>query len=73
MTAKLFGTQHVFYAILSLVLCYRTLAGSTIMLLTIPWAGAMILGRVDIVDKSGIDGQVSKFKPSSFWKSVKQI
>jgi Ca2+/Na+ antiporter len=46
-----------------------TLAGSTIMLLTIPWFGAMILGRVDIVNKKGIDGQCSRFKLSSFWKS----
>jgi hypothetical protein len=45
-----------------------TLAGSTIMLLTIPWLGGIILGRVDIVNKEGIDKKCSRFSIKSFWK-----
>ena len=47
-----------------------TLAGSTIMLLTIPWFGGLILGRVDIIRKVGRDGKCSKFTFSSLWKQV---
>ena len=47
-----------------------TLAGSTIMLLTIPWFGGLILGRVDIVGKVGRDGRCSKFTLPSLWKQV---
>lgn len=45
-----------------------TLAGSTIMLLTIPWFGGLILGRVDIVGGRGVDEKCSKFTLSSLWK-----
>ena len=40
------------------------------MLLTIPWVGGIILGRVDIINKQGVDGKCSKLKLSSLWKSV---
>ncbi|XP_003386706.1 PREDICTED: uncharacterized protein LOC100632705 [Amphimedon queenslandica] len=46
-----------------------TLAGSTIMLLTIPWVGGLILGRVDIINKQGVDNKCSKLEVSSLWKS----
>ncbi|XP_065890045.1 uncharacterized protein [Dysidea avara] len=45
-----------------------TLAGSTIMLLTIPWLGSLILGRVDIINGQGRDKQCSPFTLSSLWK-----
>jgi hypothetical protein len=45
-----------------------TLAGSTIMLLTLPWLGSIILGRVDIVHGQGIDGVTKKFTIMSFLK-----
>jgi hypothetical protein len=40
-----------------------TLAGSTIMLLTIPWLGGLLIGRCDINPSSGdaIDKKCSKF------------
>ena len=47
-----------------------TLAGSTIMLLTIPWLGGLILGRVDIINGEGKDKQTSKFSIKSFYKQV---
>jgi Ca2+/Na+ antiporter len=47
-----------------------TLAGSTIMLLTLPWLGSIILGRVDIVHGQGIDGVTKKFTIMSFLKQV---
>lgn len=37
-----------------------TLAGSTIMLLTLPWLGSLILGRVDILNGIGKDETRSK-------------
>eukprot|EP00731_Ephydatia_muelleri_P014631 Em0008g351a len=43
-----------------------TLAGSTIMLLTVPWVAAMFLARVDIVKGKGVNGQCGRLKPSSF-------
>ena len=49
---------------------FRTLAGSTIMLLTLPWLGSIILGRVDIVNKQGKDGVTTKFTVNSFVKQV---
>ena len=36
------------------------------MLLTIPWFGALLLGRVDIVNKQGRDNKLSKFRLNSF-------
>lgn len=45
-----------------------TLAGSTIMLLTLPWLGGLILGRVDIINGEGKDKQTSKFSIKSFYK-----
>ena len=48
----------------------RTLAGSTIMLLTLPWLGSLILGRVDLVNGVGKDLQCSRFTPKSFYKQV---
>ena len=55
----------------NLISClHSTLAGSTIMLLTVPWIAAMWLGRVDIVKGKGIDGQCSKLKCSSFVTQV---
>ena len=47
-----------------------TLAGSTVMLLTLPWVGSLILGRVDIVNGQGVDEQTSRFSVKSFWKQV---
>ncbi|CAI7991497.1 hypothetical protein GBAR_LOCUS764 [Geodia barretti] len=38
------------------------------MLLTLPWLGSIILGRVDIVNKQGKDGVTSKFTVNSFVK-----
>ncbi len=52
---------------------YRTLAGSTIMLLTLPWLGSLILGRVDLVHGQGVDEKTSKFTIKSFWKQVSII
>ena len=49
---------------------HSTLAGSTIMLLTIPWLGSLILGRVDIINGQGRDKQCSPFTLSSLWKQV---
>ena len=49
----------------------RTLAGSTIMLLTLPWLGSLILGRVDIVRGVGKDETRSKFTLKSFFKQVR--
>lgn len=40
------------------------------MLLTIPWVGGLILGRVDIINKQGVDNKCSKLELSSLWKSV---
>ena len=48
----------------------RTLAGSTIMLLTLPWLGSLILGRVDIVQGVGKDETRSKFSLKSFLHQV---
>ncbi|XP_064385229.1 uncharacterized protein LOC135334107 [Halichondria panicea] len=45
-----------------------TLAGSTIMLLTLPWLGSLILARVDLVHGQGVDERTSKFTIKSFWK-----
>lgn len=45
-----------------------TLAGSTIMLLTIPWLGSLILGRVDIINGQGKDQQCSPLSISNLWK-----
>lgn len=39
------------------------------MLLTLPWFGGLILGRVDIINGQGKDEQLSKFKLSSFIKT----
>ena len=47
-----------------------TLAGSTIMLLTLPWLGGLILGRVDIINGEGKDKTTSKFSIKSFYKQV---
>ena len=55
---------------LQFTLLYSTLAGSTIMLLTIPWFGGLILGRVDIVGGRGVDEKCSRFTLSSLWKQV---
>ena len=49
---------------------FRTLAGSTIMLLTLPWLGGLILGRVDIISGVGRDNQCSRFTLKSFYKQV---
>ena len=51
----------------------RTLAGSTIMLLTLPWLGSLILGRVDRVNGVGQDLQCSRFTPKSFYKQVQNV
>ncbi len=40
------------------------------MLLTLPWLGSLILGRVDIVDGVGVDGTTSKFTINSFLNQV---
>ena len=40
------------------------------MLLTLPWLGGLILGRVDIVNGEGQDKQTSKFSLKSFYKQV---
>lgn len=48
----------------------RTLAGSTIMLLTLPWLGGLILGRVDIVNGVGRDNKCSPFTLKSFFNQV---
>ena len=56
-----------------IVLCCRTLAGSTIMLLTLPWLGSLILARVDLVHGQGVDERTSKFTIKSFWKQVSII
>ena len=40
------------------------------MLLTLPWLGSLILGRVDIVNGEGRDGQVSRFNLKSFINQV---
>ena len=39
------------------------------MLLTIPWFGGLLLGRVDIVNKQGRDNKLSKFRLNSFINS----
>lgn len=49
---------------------YSTLAGSTIMLLTLPWLGSIILGRVDIIHRQGKDGVTKRFTIMSFFKQV---
>lgn len=40
------------------------------MLLTIPWLGSLILGRVDIVNGVGMDETTSKFNIKSFINQV---
>ena len=40
------------------------------MLLTLPWLGSLILGRVDIVNGEGRDEQVSRFNLKSFINQV---
>lgn len=54
-----------------LKLFHRTLAGSTIMLLTLPWLGSLLLGRVDIVNGVGVDETTSKFTLKSFLNQVR--
>ncbi len=43
------------------------------MLLTLPWLGSLILGRVDLVHGQGVDETTSKFTIKSFWKQVSII
>lgn len=43
------------------------------MLLTLPWLGSLILGRVDIIDGVGKDETTSKFSLKSFYKQVRTI
>ena len=62
-----------FFVILVSLFCYfnlSTLAGSTIMLLTLPWLGSIILGRVEIVRGQAKDGLRKKFTIKSFYKQV---
>ena len=40
------------------------------MLLTIPWFGGLILGRVDIIGGVGRDGKCSRLSLQSLWKQV---
>ena len=40
------------------------------MLLTIPWLGSILLGRVDIINGQGRDGVAAKFTLKSFIKQV---
>lgn len=40
------------------------------MLLTLPWLGSIILGRVDIIHRQGKDGVTKKFTIMSFLKQV---
>lgn len=40
------------------------------MLLTIPWLGGLILGRVDVINGIGKDQTRSKFTLNSFFKQV---
>jgi len=49
---------------------FRTLAGSTIMLLTLPWLGSLIIGRVDIINGVGKDETTSRFSIKSFVNQV---
>lgn len=44
-----------------------TLAGSTIMLLTVPWFGSLLLGRCDIVNGKSVDSQCAKFNCKRSW------
>ena len=43
------------------------------MLLTLPWFGSLILGRVDLVHGVGVDKQTSKFSIKSLWKQVSAV
>ncbi len=40
------------------------------MLLTLPWLGSLILGRVDIINGVGQDDTRSKFTSKSFFSQV---
>ena len=63
----------VFMYSMSVLHIHSTLAGSTIMLLTIPWLGSLILGRVDIINGQGKDKTCSPFRLSSLWTQVRTI
>lgn len=43
------------------------------MLLTLPWLGSLLLGRVDIVNGEGVDKQSSKFTIKSFFRQVRAV
>lgn len=43
------------------------------MLLTLPWLGSLLLGRVDIVDGVGVDETTSKFTLKSFLNQVRHL
>lgn len=62
--------RYIYLHCISLSFLFSTLAGSTIMLLTIPWLGGLILGRVDIINGEGKDKTTSKFSIKSFYKQV---
>ena len=65
-----FEKHHALTLHLSPSTSCSTLAGSTIMLLTLPWLGGLILGRVDIINGEGKDKTTSKFSIKSFYKQV---
>ena len=62
--------HYIYLHCISLSFLFSTLAGSTIMLLTLPWLGGLILGRVDIINGEGKDKTTSKFSIKSFYKQV---
>ena len=43
------------------------------MLLTLPWLGSIILGRVEIVQGEAKDGLREKFTIKSFYKQVRTL